>query len=67
MTFEELQKMVEKQIRYIQEKLADSPVSACSHLNRGIGFVEAVCSMKGYDGSKLVEQLEEEIRKQKLV
>lgn len=61
MTYQELEKQVEQNLLFVRNKLVDSPISARDHLNRGIGFVQAVCNMNGWNAIELIEKIEKEI------
>ena len=63
MTFEELEIQVDKNIAYTQKDLADSPRSALIHLNRGIGYVQAVGEMMNFSTIALEVKLENAMAK----
>jgi hypothetical protein len=61
MTYAQLEKQVEQNLLYIRNKLADSPQSARDHLNRGIGFVQAIGNMYDLNVIELIEKMEKEM------
>ena len=63
MTYAQLEKQVEQNLLYIRNELADSPISARDHLNRGIGFVQAIGNMYDLNVIELVEKMEKEMPK----